>query len=90
MSFEPSEFGCKDWVNCCLKEIELAFRWFHPAIISSHRVNFIGSLNPQNRDRGLLLLSQLLNAIVKKWPDVEFMSSDELGRTIMQDKNGRS
>ena len=90
VNFEPSEFGYKDWVNCCLKEIELAFRWFHPAIISSHRVNFIGSLNHQNRDRGLLLLSQLLNAIVKKWPDVEFMSSDELGRTIMQDKYGRS
>ena len=46
--FEPSQSG-KDWVNECLYEISTAFRWHKPAIISTHRVNYIGSLNPLNR-----------------------------------------
>jgi len=39
----------------------------------------MGSLDPKNRERGLKELSELLKSIVSLWPDVEFMSSDELG-----------
>lgn len=80
--FEPSENPSKDWVNTCLKDIEIAFRWNHPAIICSHRVNFVGTVNIENRDNGLKNLSLLLKEIKNKWPDVEFMSSDELGNLI--------
>lgn len=80
--FEPSESPDKDWVNSCIAEIALAFRWHHPAIICSHRVNFVGSINIKNRDNGLRQLSSLLIQILKKWPDVEFMSSDQLGDLI--------
>lgn len=76
--FEPSENPDKDWVTSCLKEINTAFRWRKPAIIESHRVNFIGYINPKNRDRNLKLFKQLLEKIVKTWPDVEFMTSDQL------------
>jgi hypothetical protein len=62
-----------------LNRIETAFRYYKPAIISSHRVNFIGAIVPDNRNKNLMLLKQLLFEIVKKWPDVEFMSSDQLG-----------
>lgn len=79
--FEPSDEG-KDWVASCLNNISSAFRWNKPAIISSHRVNYIGVLNPGNRVRGLSQLSQLLQSIVQKWPDVEFFSSNELGDII--------
>ena len=79
--FEPSLPG-KDWVDSCLKEIEIAFRWKKPAVISTHRVNYIGSLNPKNRDNGLKQLKQLLSSIIKTWPDVDFMSSNELGQLI--------
>jgi hypothetical protein len=79
--FEPSQGG-KDWVNSCLNDIEIAFRWHKPAIISSHRVNYIGSLYPLNRDNGLKQLKQLLQTILKKWPDVEFMTSVQLGNLI--------
>jgi hypothetical protein len=61
-----------------MKEIEVSFKYKKPAIISSHRVNFIGSIQPDNRDKNLKLLSDLLKQIVIKYPDVEFMSSDEL------------
>jgi len=80
--FEPTADPEKEWVDSCLKEINTAFRWRKPAIIESHRVNFIGYINPENRDRNLKLLHELLTAILKKWPDVEFMSSDQMGNCI--------
>lgn len=85
-SFEPYMQKNTDVVGECLHRINLAFRWGKPAIIGSHRVNFIGSLVESNRTRNLKLLNQLLTEIVKRWPDVEFMSSDELGELILQSK----
>ena len=85
--FEPSSSGYAypsntDWINNCLKEIEIAFRWNKPAIISSHRVNYIGYLHPENREKNLKQLSELLSRMLKKWPDIEFMTSSELGDLI--------
>ena len=79
--FEPSQPN-KDWVDSCLKEIETAFKWKKPAIISTHRVNYIGTLNIENRTNGLEKLNELLKAILFKWPEVEFMSSNQLGDLI--------
>lgn len=89
--FEPSSCGYShpanyDWLNYCLKEIEIAFRWHKPATISSHRVNYIGYLHPENREKGLKALSKLLSEIIKRWPDVEFMTSVELGDLIASTK----
>lgn len=80
--FEPTHKPGKDSVGESLKRIEIAFTWGKPAIISSHRLNYMGSLDPANRSKGLKLLKQLLAEIVARWPDVEFMSSDELGNLI--------
>jgi len=80
--FEPSTNPTFDWVGDCLHRIEIAFRWHKPAIISAHRVNFVGFLNPQNRSENLMLLIRLLKKIKQRWPDVEFLSSDQLGDLI--------
>ena len=85
--FEPSSIGYEvpkkyDYLNYCLKEVEIAFRWHKPATIVSHRVNYVGSLHPENREKGLLMLKQLLTEIIKRWPDVEFMTSVELGDLV--------
>jgi hypothetical protein len=80
--FEPSENPNKDWVNSCLSQINRAFYWKHPAIISSHRVNFMGGMDVKNRDKNLRHLKKLLFEIKKRWPDVEFMSSNDLGDLI--------
>jgi hypothetical protein len=80
--FEPSIMPQKDNVGECMKRIELAFQWGKPAIIGSHRVNFIGSIEESNRSNNLVLFKKLLKAIVSKWPNVEFMSSDQLGNLI--------
>jgi len=76
--FEPSLAG-KDWVNSCLQEIETAFRWGKPAIISSHRVNFIGAREEKNRSTGLIQLDALLTKIKQRWPALEYMTTPELG-----------
>ena len=90
--FEPSSSGFEfptntDWVNNCLKEIEIAFLWHKPATISSHRVNYIGFLYPENRERTLKQFEELLGKMLKRWPDIEFMTSMELGDLIIGRSN---
>lgn len=80
--FEPSQRS-GDSVLSCLKEIEASFFWHKPAIISAHRLNFIGALDKSNRDKNLLSLSRLLSKIEEKYPEVEYLTSDELGRLMV-------
>ena len=80
--FEPSTKPHADCVDECLHHVALAFRWGKAANICSHRVNYIGSIDEANTDRNLPAFGRLLQAIVKRWPDVEFVSSDQLGDII--------
>jgi hypothetical protein len=80
--FEPTENRGIDWVAYTMKQIEAAFRWNRPAIISSHRVNFCGHIDENNRKEGLRALRELLQKITQKWPEVEFMAANELGDLI--------
>jgi hypothetical protein len=83
--FEPSSNLKNDWVNACLSEIEIAFKWKKPAVISSHRTNYTGFINPKNRENGLKQLKLLLTKILHKWPDVIFLTSDELGNLMTKE-----
>jgi len=76
-NFEPSSDPDKDWVNSTLSEINNAFFWKKPAIINSHRVNYVSGINAKNSGKTLKQFSELLSQILKRWPDVEFMTSDE-------------
>jgi hypothetical protein len=80
--FEPTENRGIDWVTFTMKQIEAAFRWNRPAIISSHRVNFCGHIDEENRKEGIRALRELLKQIVNKWPEVEFMAANELGSLV--------
>ncbi len=77
--FEPALTKISDPVGECLRRIDIAFKWNKPATIGSHRINFMGALDSNNRADNLKLLDNLLKGIIKKWPDVEFMTSDQLG-----------
>lgn len=81
-TFEPSRDFNFDWVNSVLNEMKYAFNWGKPFVISSHRVNFIGGLVKENRENTLRLLDNLIRETIKAYPDVEFMSSDQLGDEI--------
>jgi hypothetical protein len=80
-SFEPTnpDFTGGDMT---LKQIQLAFRMGKPAIISTHRVHFVGGINTSTREKGLNELSSLLRKIVKLWPETEFMSSAQMLKTL--------
>jgi hypothetical protein len=83
--FEPSLAKISDPVGECLNRINIAFRWMKPAVISTHRINFMGTLDNYNRTNNLTLLNELLKSIIRNWPDVEFMTSDQLGDLIAGD-----
>lgn len=80
--FEPSFNYKKNWVDSCIKEIFRSFQLHKPAIICTHRVNYIGGIDEKNRVHGLKELSTLIKTIIYNWPDVEFISSDQLGDII--------
>ena len=82
--FEPSMLPNKNWVDSCLAQIQTAFLFSKPAVICSHRINYIGFINEKNRDRGLRDLDSLLKNIVKKWPDVIFISTDQLSNYLQK------
>lgn len=80
--FEPYKGGIENGIDECLGRVALAFKCHKPAVISSHRLNYIGALDMDFRDLNLKQLKSLLTKIKKSWPDVEFMSSDQLGDII--------
>lgn len=82
--FEPSVDVWSDPVAHAMDEIAAAFRWKKPAIISSHRVNFCGHISEDNRKQGLQALRFLLERITTRWPEVEFVSADELITAMAQ------
>lgn len=79
--FEPA-YGGLDWVKSAMAKVDLAFIFKTPAIISMHRINFVGGLDANARDRHLKQFKALLELIIAKYPDVEFLSSDEFAEII--------
>ena len=74
--FEPADNSAS--ITIAMEQINTAFRLNKPAVISSHRVNYCGLIDPKNRELGLKKLKELLNLIILKHPDVEFISSSDL------------
>lgn len=85
--FEPSQKPLGfDSVNECLKDLKNAFLWKKPAVITAHRLNFIGHIDPENREKNLKMFSELLKEMLIQWPDIEFMTSTALGKLIAKNK----
>ena len=85
--FEPSMLENKEKNNLLsfmFKRIGIAFTMGRPVIIGSHRLNYIGSLSEENRTNNLKLLKTFLAHLVQKWPDVEFMSANQLNSLHVQ------
>jgi hypothetical protein len=83
-AFEPANKS-RDWVNHAFNQVKAAFFWNKPAIISSHRVNFCGFISEKNRKNGLEALDTLLKMIKKEFPDVEFVSAEDLVNLMRND-----
>jgi hypothetical protein len=83
VKFEPVQESYN--FNKVLFEIKAAFTMKKPAVISTHRVNYIGEIEVNNKDKNLKELSKLLKTIIKHHPDAIFISSTELGNMIRED-----
>lgn len=76
--FEPALNPSFNWVGDCLSRMEWAFKFRKPAIIGTHRINFSGTIDSEQRNKNLAMLKTLLQEILKKWPDTRFVSTDQL------------
>jgi hypothetical protein len=85
--FEPARNQNFNWVGKCLEEMEIAFRWGKPAVISAHRENFIGSIFEENRKDSLKKLEILIAETLKRWPGVQFISTAQLAEIMLADKS---
>lgn len=81
--FEPTA-DLSDWAEYTFKQIQIAFKWNKPAIVSSHRVNFAGAISKTNRERGLNELKRLITLVQKSFPDVEFVTSKQLFKILYE------
>ena len=77
-SFEPSIGLRTNEVSACMNEVRQAFKENRPAIISSHRINYVSGLDLSNRENNLRALDLLLKQILLEFPDVAFLSSDQM------------
>lgn len=82
VKFEPVEDRTADWVGSAMNGISQAFFWGKPAVISTHRINYVGGIDSVHRDNSLRLLNSLLREMLVRWPDIEFVSSDQLFKIV--------
>lgn len=80
--FEPTLNPNFSWEKDALKRIDTAFFWGKPAIISMHRLNLMGGFSQLNRSNSLKRLAVLLKAVQEKYPNVQFLSSDEISNVL--------
>lgn len=76
-SFEPSTVKTYNIKNL-MNEIDNAFVNHKIAVISAHRINFVGGIDVNNRVSNLQKLDEFLTALLRTYPNVEFLSSDKL------------
>jgi hypothetical protein len=86
VQFEPSLNPRTDIVDNALRAVEKAFNRNKPAIICSHRINYMGGVDPSNRERGVASLRTLIKRTQARWPEVEFVSSPELINAITAER----
>jgi len=55
--------------------------------VSTHRVNYSGVMDPALRDWNLAQLRTLLEHILYLWPDVKFVTAEELGNRMVRKVN---
>ncbi len=86
--FEPYLDEKIDWPKVALRAVSQAFRVGTPAIVCSHRINYTSGMNQEHRDNSLRQLDGFLGLVTHRWPDVEFITSDELASSVAADLHG--
>ena len=77
--FEPSTSRRPDdEADSCLKQINQAFCQHKIAVVSTHRINYVSAIDGSNRENNLKRLDYLISEVLRRYPEVEFMSSRDL------------
>jgi hypothetical protein len=76
--FEPSTNQNVNWVDNCLAQIVSAIKSCGVAIVSVHRLNFIGSIDIRNRERNLMLFDELLRSIPTIFKEFTYGTSADI------------
>lgn len=85
--YEPAYYqNADECVESCFAEICRSYDNKKPAIVNSHRFNYIGTINPKNAENNLIGLRKLLVRVQERYPDVEFVSSSNLIEIIRQEE----
>lgn len=74
-------YGQEETISNAFRQVSAAFEQKKPAVVSIHRANFVDAINGK-RDIHIKQFSDFIEKIQRKWPDVEFMSTIELGDVI--------
>lgn len=82
-SFEPAIRKGEDWKKRIMKAAKIAFAIGAPLVISTHRVNFVGGMDKENRERNLELFKAILLSLLETYPKMEFISSADLIEIIL-------
>lgn len=84
--FEPSTIidtsQREQMLGQLIKRTDVLFAQRRPVVIGSHRLNYVGVLDERNRIVNLYLLKRYLSHILKKYPDIEFLTTVELAKLI--------
>ena len=78
LQFEPATNKNSTNVDALMQQVENCFAANKIAIFSSHRINYVSGIEPNNLKQTLNLLDEFLNRLLQQYPDIEFMSSDQL------------
>lgn len=79
--FEPYLYGDLA-VDIALKGMQRAFFWNKPAIICTHRINYVSGMSIKHRDNNLRRLDELLYRISKAYPEIEYLHSASLAELM--------
>ena len=86
-SYEPAYYHNPEaCAKACFKEVSYAFAHRKPAIINSHRFNYMDTIQPGNAAKNREGLQNLLEMVLQAYPDVQFISSAEMHRRMREKK----
>lgn len=75
--FEPA-VNKQDGADLLMRQVDALFAKKRIVIISTHRINFVSGIDERNRTRNLSIFDAFLSTLLKKYPNVEFLSSNQL------------
>ena len=81
-TFEPSTISSDSSIGILMKQLDESFKRRKIAVFSTHRINYVGGLFESNRTKTLSILDDFLKQLIKKYPDIEFLSSNQLFKTF--------